>query len=116
MYEYMCEVERVVDGDTVDVVIDLGFDVNLRSRVRLEGIDAPESRTRDLVEKEKGIAATEYLGALLNTAEEVKVITQYDKRGKFGRVIGTFFVKRSNAWGNVNEMLVEEGHAVFKEY
>lgn len=116
MYEYSCKVQRVVDGDTVDVLIDLGFEIYVGHRVRLEGIDAPESRTRDLVEKQKGLAATGYLKGLFDVADEVKIITSYDKRGKYGRVIGTFFVKRDGAWGNVNEMLVEDGHAVAKEY
>ena len=66
MYEYSCEVERVVDGDTIDVVLDLGFDILYRSRVRLYGIDTPESRTRDLDEKARGKMA----GAFLKDAIE----------------------------------------------
>lgn len=118
MYEYKCKVERVVDGDTVDISIDLGFDISVKQRVRLLNINAPESRTRDLEEKKRGIAATEYLKALFVNASSVKVQTELDARGKYGRVLGTFFWRThdSHEWSNVNEKLVLEGHAVFKEY
>lgn len=108
MYEYKCTLDRVVDGDTVDVYIDLGFSVSIHQRVRLLGIDAPESRTRDLEEKARGIAATEYLEERLTNASEIIVKTELDKRGKFGRVLGLFFIEGKN----INEEMISVGHAV----
>ncbi len=94
MYEYKCKVIRVVDGDTVDVDIDLGFGVWLhKERVRIQGIDTPESRTRDKVEKRFGLLAKEELKVLLDD-DNVKLITmKYDAKGKFGRILGDFSVK-----------------------
>ena len=82
MYEYRCTVTRVVDGDTVDAEIDLGFDIVFKSRIRLFGVDTPESRTRDLDEKARGKLASAFL------SDFVKVQTKLDKKGKFGRVLG----------------------------
>jgi len=90
MYEYNCEVERIVDGDTIDVVLDLGFDILYKSRVRLYGIDTPESRTRDLDEKARGKLAAAFLTDAIKTAEEVVIRTELkDSRGKYGRVLGS---------------------------
>lgn len=113
MYEYNCNIVRVVDGDTVDVDIDLGFGIWVRNeRVRLYGIDTPESRTRDLREKFYGKYATEYLIAKLG--ESCILRTKKDRAGKFGRVLGEFVVYdgHSDSWKNVNEMMVRDFIAV----
>ena len=83
------EVTKVVDGDTIDVIIDLGFDIMYKSRVRLFGIDTPESRTRDLEEKKFGLLAKEYLKEKLYTAEKIVIKTHKgEETGKFGRILG----------------------------
>ena len=113
MYEYKVNILKVVDGDTVDVDIDLGFGVWLRNeRVRLAGIDAPESRTSDAVEKVFGQAAKDRVNSLLGA--EAILISQISKsgdniKGKFGRIIGNF--KTING-ENVADVLMSEGHAV----
>lgn len=117
MYEYKCKITRVIDGDTVDVDIDLGFGIVLNDeRVRIMGIDTPESRTSDKVEKIFGQAAKERLKELLG--KEAILKTQLNKngedmKGKFGRILGDFFVEE---WEGeirmVTEVLIEEGHAV----
>jgi len=118
MYEYKCKIERVIDGDTVDVSIDLGFGIWLyKERVRIMGIDTPESRTRDKVEKKFGLAAKARLKSLLGKNPVLK--TQISKkgedmRGKFGRVLGDFdvYCAKTDAWRPATKILVEEGHAV----
>ena len=91
MYEYRCKIKKVVDGDTVDVDIDLGFDVILTDqRIRLYGIDTPESRTRDKVEKRFGLASKEFLKGMLGKTSTLK--THKDAKGKFGRILGEFLV------------------------
>lgn len=113
MYEYRVSVTRVVDGDTVDVDIDLGFGVWLKDeRVRIMGIDTPESRTRDKVEKKFGLAAKARLKSLLG--KEAILKTQVNKdgedmKGKFGRILGDFVAEDGRM---VTEILVEEGHCV----
>ena len=108
MYEYSCKVVKIVDGDTIDVDIDLGFGVWLKKqRIRLFGIDTPESRTRDLEEKKYGLAAKEYLTKWL-TSGGVKIRTQKDAKGKFGRILGEMYCYDTN----VNEKMIEEYHAV----
>jgi micrococcal nuclease len=109
MYEYTAKLERIVDGDTVDVDIDLGFDIHIKKRVRLYGINAPESRTSDDEEKRHGLAAKQRLQELLETAENGEFIlrTQLDKEGKYGRCLGTIIIGGMN----VNKTLVQEGHA-----
>tara|TARA_R100000781_G_scaffold1799_2_gene3066 strand:+ start:16726 stop:17148 length:423 start_codon:yes stop_codon:yes gene_type:complete len=90
MYEYSCQVKRVVDGDTIDVILDLGFDILYRARVRLYGIDTPESRTRDLEEKARGLLAKNYLSTKIKEAKKIIIQTKLkDSRGKFGRVLGS---------------------------
>lgn len=112
MYEYKCKIVKVIDGDTVDVDIDLGFGVWLNDeRVRIMGIDTPESRTRDAVEKKFGLAAKKRLKELLGPTAILK--TQVSKsgedlKGKFGRILGDFVVGDRT----VTEILIEEGHAV----
>jgi micrococcal nuclease len=111
MYTYKARLIRVIDGDTVDAEIDLGFDVFVRQRIRLFGINTPESRTTDLVEKEKGLAAKQRLIELL--PREFVVETILNKRGKYGRVLGVLKVQGENeTLTNINDLLVEEGHAV----
>jgi len=113
MHEYKCKVRKVVDGDTVDVDIDLGFGIwYLDQRVRLYGIDTPESRTRDKVEKIYGKAAGRYLKAMLG--KECTMRTHKDAKGKFGRILGEFIVfdPHSDAWRSVNELMIENHLAV----
>lgn len=91
MFEYQCKVVKVVDGDTVDVDIDLGFDVVLRNqRIRLYGIDTPESRTRDKEEKKYGLYAKQWLKQALGKNAIIR--TKKDGRGKFGRILGEFVI------------------------
>ncbi|MGB0723763.1 MAG: thermonuclease family protein, partial [Gammaproteobacteria bacterium] len=91
MYEYNCKIVKVVDGDTVDVDIDLGFGVWMRNeRVRLYGIDAPESRTSDKEEKKYGLASKEYVQDLMPKDSTQVLRTMKDKAGKFGRILGVF--------------------------
>ena len=117
MYKYKCKVLKVIDGDTVDVDIDLGFGIWLKNeRVRLKGIDTPESRTRDLVEKQFGLAAKARLKEMLGKGERTVLKTYADKdgqdmKGKFGRILGDFAYKGTTV---VNQ-LIEEGHGVAYE-
>ena len=107
MYEYEATVRRWVDGDTVDVDIDLGFDlIYSNQRIRLYGIDAPEQRTRDLVEKERGLAATAYVNEQAPVGSKVVIKTYKDD--KYGRILGEIFVGDTN----LNTLLTVEGHAV----
>jgi micrococcal nuclease len=108
MYEYKATIRRVVDGDTVDVTLDLGFDILYNNRIRLLGIDAPESRTRDLEEKALGLAAKDRVKELCPVGSTVILRTTKDGKGKFGRILGEIFVEGQS----VNKLLVEEGHAV----
>ena len=113
MYEYQCKIVKIVDGDTVDVDIDLGFGVWLRGeRVRLYGIDTPESRTRDKVEKRYGLMAKDYLKSLLGKTSTLR--TKKDGKGKFGRILGEFIVydAATDSYRSVNQMLVDSHHAV----
>jgi micrococcal nuclease len=113
MYEYKCKVVRVIDGDTVDVDIDLGFGVWLRKeRVRIMGIDTPESRTRDKVEKKFGLASKAKLKELLNIGSILKTQVSKkceDMKGKFVRFLGDFILDDGR---KVTEVLIDEGHAV----
>ena len=115
MYEYRCKVIKVIDGDTVDVDIDLGFDIIIKGeRVRIMGIDTPESRTRDKVEKKFGLASKARLKELIGGKSGPILKTQInrkgeDMRGKFGRILGDFVTDDGRL---VTEILVEEGHAV----
>ena len=111
MFEYKCNLVKVVDGDTVDVDIDLGFGVWLRKqRIRLYGIDTPESRTRDKVEKVYGLGK-DFLSKMLSTGE-MSIKTYKDAKGKFGRILGELFMKTSVGELSVNQSLVENSHAV----
>ena len=94
MYEYNCKIVRVVDGDTVDVDIDLGFGLWIHNeRIRMYGIDTPESRTRDLVEKKYGLFSKEFVEAHLPLDSIALLRTQKDRAGKFGRVLGEFLLR-----------------------
>jgi len=120
MYEYrISNVDRIVDGDTVDVTVDLGFDIHFKTRVRLYGINTPESRTKDLEEKERGLAAKDRLAEIINHAQHMRhnLILQTKEKGKFGRYLGILIIQDSrpdhaNERTNINQQLVEEGHAV----
>ena len=115
-YVYRCVITRVVDGDTVDADIDLRFDIVYKERIRLMGIDTPESRTRNLKEKALGLASKARIKELLKTAssipgkrgkKQVYLQTSKEGKGKFGRILGTLFVDGRN----VNEVLMAENHA-----
>ena len=110
MYEYRCKVVRVIDGDTVDVDIDLGFGVWLhKERVRILGIDTPESRTRDKVEKRFGLLAKEFVEKFFKTDGDVILRTQkYDAKGKFGRILGDFLCKGRA----LSIVMIDNHHAV----
>ena len=101
MYEYNAKVLRIVDGDTLDVDIDLGFGVWIhKERIRLEGIDTPESRTRDLEEKKFGLLSKEYVRNLLPVGSIVKLICKsYDSKGKFGRILGDIEIEEKRMIG-----------------
>ena len=110
-YIYRAKLDRVVDGDTIDAMIDVGFDIWVKKRIRYMGIDTWESRTRDLDEKKKGLAAKARNIELL---EEVSAKSGYFRLkshgvGKYGRVLGELFVKGHES--SVNQLLIENGHA-----
>lgn len=108
MYQYNVKISKVVDGDTVDVDIDLGFSTVLKKqRVRMMGIDTPESRTRDLVEKKFGKAAKAHLKGILD-AKQITLVS-HDK-GKFGRILGELFVNGEEI--SVNQRMINDHHAV----
>ena len=115
MYEYKCKILRVVDGDTVDVDIDLGFGMWMhKERVRMMGIDTPESRTRDKVEKAFGLASKAKLKDLLPIGSIQILKTEIDrsgedKKGKFVRILGDFITKDDK---RCTDILIEEGYAV----
>ena len=115
MYEYRCKVTRVVDGDTVDVDIDLGFGVWMhKERVRLYGIDTPESRTRDLEEKKYGLIAKEHIKSFMPVGSMQTLVTVKDKAGKYGRILGKFLIydKKTDAQMTINDWMIREHHAV----
>ena len=113
MYEYKCEVKRVVDGDTMDVILDLGFDILHACRVRLSGIDTPESRTRDLDEKARGKLSKAFLKESIKGKKIVLKTKLSDSRGKFGRVIAEVWAEfEEGSLRNVNELMIKESHAV----
>ena len=115
MYTYKATLDRVIDGDTIDVNIDLGFDISVNKRVRFAGINTPESRTRDLEEKERGLAAKARVQSIL---DENDTFTLESKEiGKYGRVLGEIYVDTvdnsdSFTMVSLNKLLITEGHAV----
>ena len=108
MYRYKVSVVKVVDGDTIDVDIDLGFGMSYKKqRVRMLGIDSPESRTRDLVEKKFGKASKAHLKSILESGG-IQLVS-HDK-GKFGRILGELFIGDSSY--SINQQMIDEHHAV----
>ena len=115
MYNYKISIIKVVDGDTIDAEIDLGFDIKVKKRVRFLGMNAPESRTRDLEEKAKGLAAKDRLKNLLEGTNIIQL--QSHGVGKYGRCLGELCIdvvdgKEGVTLTNVNQLLIKEGHAV----
>jgi micrococcal nuclease len=111
MYEYRVKkVNKIVDGDTIDVDIDLGFDISFSSRVRLAGIDTPESRTTDLKEKALGVEVKEKLKKEIAAAKEVVIKTEKpDSSEKYGRILGWLFLDGSTV--SLNQQLIDQGYA-----
>jgi micrococcal nuclease len=111
MYEYRVkQILKIVDGDTIDVVIDLGFDISFTSRVRLAGIDTPESRTTDAREKILGVEVKEYLKKALEGATDIVIRTEkVDSSEKYGRILGWLFVNKQTS--SLNTELVNKGYA-----
>ena len=108
-YGYSCKLVNVVDGDTCDALIDLGFDTFVKKRIRFYGVDTWESRTRNLEEKKKGLAAKAYVQDLLENSDNGKFSIVSHGVGKYGRVLGEIFVKGHET--SVNKLLMENGHA-----
>ena len=102
---YSCKLVRVVDGDTADAMIDLGFNTWVKKRIRFMGVDAWESRTRNLEEKKKGLEAKAYVKDLLENSDEGKFVLKSYGVGKYGRVLGELFVKGNET--SVNQLLIE---------
>ena len=111
MYDYRVKkLLNVVDGDTIDVDIDLGFDISLSKRVRMAGIDTPESRTSDKFEKSLGLEAKEYLKKHLKDAKEILIKTELpDSSEKYGRILGWVYVDGGTK--SINETMIEDGYA-----
>ena len=110
MYTYKAKLDRVIDGDTIDANIDLGFDITIHKRIRLAGIDTPESRTRDLEEKKRGLASKARLIELLDKGD---LVVESKDVGKYGRVLGTLHKYSTDKLPiNINDTLVKEGFAV----
>ena len=110
MYEYAIkEIVKVVDGDTIDIVIDLGFNLSKKERVRLAGIDSPESRTKDLEEKELGLESKEFLKRRLEDGKASGLRVKTEKDGKYGRMLGWIYCGDTN----INTEMVDRGYAWF---
>jgi micrococcal nuclease len=111
MFEYYVKkVTKVVDGDTIDVEIDLGFDISFSSRVRLAGIDTPESRTADKAEKALGLEAKAYLKAAIDSAKSVVIKTEkMDSSEKYGRILGWVYLDGDTV--SINDKMINDGHA-----
>lgn len=111
MFEYYVKkVSKVVDGDTIDVDIDLGFDISFSSRVRLAGIDTPESRTTDRMEKSLGIESKDYLKKAIDASKTVVIKTEkMDSSEKYGRILGWVFLDGSEI--SINQKMIDEGYA-----
>jgi micrococcal nuclease len=111
MFEYYVkQVSNVVDGDTIDVVIDLGFDISFTSRVRLAGIDTPESRTKDKAEKALGLESKKYLADRIKAAKNVVIRTEkINSSEKFGRILGWLYLDGES--NSINHEMIEKGYA-----
>lgn len=104
------QVHKVVDGDTIDVDIDLGFDVSLAKRVRLAGVDTPESRTKDEYEKKLGLEAKEWLKHRLQFAKNIIIKTELpDSTEKYGRILGWLYINDEPS--SLNEQMIQQGYA-----
>ena len=115
MYEYRCKVVKIIDGDTVDVDIDLGFGVWLKKeRIRMFGIDTPESRTRDLDEKKYGLMAKDYITRLLDDEGGIVLKTHKDAEGKYGRILGEFVVydAATDSSRTLNQIMIDLHYGV----
>ena len=115
MYNYKIFLTKVIDGDTIDAEIDLGFDIKVKKRIRFMGMNAPESRTKDLDEKKKGLAAKDRVKQLLEGCKNIQLKSH--GVGKFGRCLGELHIdivdgQESVTMISVNELLIKEGHAV----
>jgi micrococcal nuclease len=112
MYEYKVKsVDHIVDGDTLDVTVDLGFHISHRIRVRLLGIDTPESRTRDLEEKARGLDSKRYFTEVVTQwVESDTLFVKTEKKGKYGRYLGTLFSPTHES--TLNDHMIESGYAV----
>ena len=108
-YEYTAKLIKVVDGDTCDALIDLGFDTLVHKRIRIYGVDTWESRTKNLEEKKKGLAAKAFVKDLLENSDEGKIAIRSHGVGKYGRVLGELFIKGHDV--SVNQLLKDNGHA-----
>ena len=115
MYNYKISPLKVIDGDTIDADIDLGFDIKVKKRIRFAGINTPESRTRDLEEKAKGLAAKDRVKQLLDGCKNITLNSH--GVGKFGRCLGEIYIdmvdgQEKLTMVSLNELLINEGHAV----
>ena len=111
LYHYNATVSRVVDGDTIDVVLDLGFDITLKGRVRFHGMNAPESRTKDAEEKMRGLESKLYVEKWVEGhSDKVIIQTSLDKRGKFGRILGRILCPDGEC-DCLNDDMIEFGYA-----
>ena len=110
MFRYNAILDRVIDGDTVDATIDLGFDTWKKTRIRFYGINTPESRTRDLEEKKRGLAAKDRLIEILKSNDN-KFVLQSHGVGKYGRCLGELFVETLGET-SIQQTLINEGHGV----
>tara|TARA_R100001015_G_C4609582_1_gene164863 strand:- start:1051 stop:1419 length:369 start_codon:yes stop_codon:yes gene_type:complete len=115
MYTYNIKLHKVVDGDTIDAIIDLGFNVSIKKRVRFSGVNTPECRTKDLEEKARGLAAKDRVKQLLEGSKTIQLTSH--GVGKFGRCLGEIHIdivdgKEKVTLESLNELLIKEGHAV----
>ena len=115
MYNYKISPLKIIDGDTIDAEIDLGFDIKVKKRIRFAGINTPESRTRDLEEKARGLAAKDRVKALLDGCKNIQLKSH--GVGKFGRCLGEIHIdmvdgQEKLTMVSLNELLIKEGHAV----
>ena len=115
MFEYRVKITRVVDGDTVDAELDLGFNIKYKERIRLLGIDTPESRTRNKVEKKLGLKSKARLKELISEHKgNIILTTAKEGKGKFGRILGSLVISDNGVEANLNDIMIAEGHA--REY
>ena len=112
MYEYSVRVDRVVDGDTVDCWIDLGYNLQIHKRIRFAGVNAPETRTRNKEEKKRGLKAKEWLINKIDpkvVGSEKQILLKSYEYGKYGRVIGELFIVSGSRKQSINKMMLAEG-------